>query len=278
VWPSLRVTKADLLRYYVTMAPYVLPHVHDRPLTYRPYPRGAEAAPDRYHQRVKHAVPSGVRVEPLQGQSKQYGPRFIGGSLTTLLYIVQIGAISLDAWTSRVHSPDYPDLAVLDLDPMPDVPFQQVINVARWLKDELDEHGIPGFLKTSGATGLHVYIPLVPSTSFKDAWRFCEMLARLMAAKHPHHVTAERVIEKRGRKVYVDYLQNLPGKTMATAYSARANPHAGISTPLGWDELQDDFEPQDFTIKTIAQRLRQCGDLWAAIRTTPGIKLRHQEP
>jgi bifunctional non-homologous end joining protein LigD len=157
---------------------------------------------------------------------------------------------------------------------MPGVPFRHVIDVARWVKDELDAHRIPGFLKTSGATGLHVYIPLAPLTSFQEAWRFCEMLAQLVAVKHPAHATAERVIEKRGRKVYVDYLQNLPGKTMATAYSARANSYAGISTPLRWEELHDDLAPQDFTITTIASRLKRWGDLWAALRSTPGIKLR----
>src|SRR5918997_843828 len=110
IWPSLGLTKADLLRYYVTVAPYLLPTIEHRPLTYRPYPGGAEAPPDRYHQRVKHQVPSGVRVEPLKGDTKEYGPRFIGGSLMTLLYTIQIGAISQDPWLSRVHSPDYPDL------------------------------------------------------------------------------------------------------------------------------------------------------------------------
>jgi bifunctional non-homologous end joining protein LigD len=169
--------------------------------------------------------------------------------------------------------PDTPDLAVLDLDPMPGVAFDEVRDVARWLHEELQAFGIPGFLKTSGSTGLHVYIPLAPGTSFRQSWQFCELLARLVVKKHPKHATIDRCISQRGRRVYIDYLQNLPGKTLATAYSVRANASAGVSTPLRWEELDERNQPDAFTIVTIHQRVEREGDLWARLTTTPGVNL-----
>lgn len=159
VWRTLKITKADLMRYYVTVSPWLLPTLADRALTYRPYPKGVEARPDRYHQRVQHPVPSGVDVRSFRGQDKDYEPRFIGGGLLTVLYMVQHHIISQDAWLSTIQTPDHPDQAVMDLDPMPGVPFQQVIDVARWLHNELDTLHVPHFLKTSGNAGLHIYLP-----------------------------------------------------------------------------------------------------------------------
>jgi bifunctional non-homologous end joining protein LigD len=262
------------MAYYLNMARYVLPAIADRPLTYRPYPHGVEQRPDRYHQRVIHAVPEGVHVASLKGREKAYEPRFIGGSLMTLVYLVQLNVISFDAWLSRVMTPDTPDVAVLDLDPMPGVEFQQVTDVARWLHDELQSWRIPGFLKTSGSSGLHVYIPLASGTTFRESWQFCELLARLVTKKHPKHATIERTISQRGRRVYIDYLQNLPGKTLAAAYSVRANPFAGVSTPLRWPELKDNVRPEDFTIATIVERVKREGDLWIGLATAKGINLR----
>ncbi|WP_447978459.1 DNA ligase D [Candidatus Nitrospira bockiana] len=273
VWPRLQITKGDLMRYYITIAPYLLPAIADRPLTYRPFPHGAEARPDRYHQRVKRDVPPGVRVEAFRGSEREYEPRFIGGSLATLLYLVQIDVISVDAWLSRVSSPDHPDLAVLDLDPMAGIPFEQVCEVAGWVHEELTAFKIPGFLKTSGATGLHVYIPLAPRTTWRESWQFCQLLAKLVTQKHARYATVERSIQGRGGKVYLDYLQNLPGKTMAAAYSARANAFAGVSAPLRWKELARGVRPEDVTMTTVGNRVKQVGDLWEELRATTGVDL-----
>jgi bifunctional non-homologous end joining protein LigD len=273
LWRGLGLTKADLIRYYIRVSPVLLPTIQDRPLTYRPFPDGVEARPDRYHQRVKHPVPQGVRVEPFRGSTKEYEPRFIGGSLMTLLYMVQHHVISQDAWLSSVQTPDYPDVAVIDLDPMPQVPFQQVADVAHWLHDELDGLRVPHFLKTSGSSGLHVYVPLAPKTSFRQAWEFCQLLGQIVTTKHPDHATIQRSVTGRGKRVYLDYLQNLPGKTLATAYSVRANHFAGVSTPLRWEELTAAVRPEDFTMTSLSDRIKQDGDLWAVLRHTPGIDL-----
>lgn len=243
LWRSLGLSKADLMRYYVSVSPFLLPMIQDRPLTYRPYPQGVDRPPDRYHQRVKPNIPNGVRVESFRGIKKEYEPRFIGGSLVTLLYMVQHHVISQDAWLSTVQSPDYPDLAVIDLAPMPDVPFEQVAEVALWLHDELETLQLPHFVKTSGASGLHVLMPLVAQTTFRQSWEFCELVCQLVARKYPRHATVERSVSRRGKRVYLDYLQNLPGKTLATAYSVRANRFAGVSTPLQWEELAEGCGP-----------------------------------
>lgn len=273
LWPSLGITKADVMRYYIKVSPYLLPAIADRPLTYRPFPRGIGGRPDRYHQRVKHKVPDGVRIESFRGIQKEYEARFIGGSLVTLLYMVQHHVISQDAWLSTVHTPDYPDVAVLDLDPMPGVTFQQVVDVAQWLHDELQALRVPHFLKTSGASGLHVFIPLAAQTSFRQAWTFCKLLGELVAKKHPRQATVERSVASRDKRVYLDYLQNLPGKTVAAAYSVRANRFAGVSTPIQWNELKAGVQPEDFTIRTIEHRMTRGADLWTELRHAPGIDL-----
>jgi len=157
---------------------------------------------------------------------------------------------------------------------MPGVTWAEVCDVARWAHDELDRFGVPGFPKTSGASGLHIYIPLRPGTPYEPGRIFCQMIATILAHKHPTAATVARSVHARGRTIYVDYLQNIRGKTLATAYSARASDFAGVSMPLTWKEVDDGVRPQDFTIRTALPRLRALGDLWAACRTSPGADLR----
>jgi bifunctional non-homologous end joining protein LigD len=140
--------------------------------------------------------------------------------------------------------------------------------------DELARFGVTGYLKTSGASGLPVYLPMRTGTPFEAGMLFCRIIAELVAARHPAVATVERTVRKRDvRAVYVDYLQNVDGKTLACAYSARASAYAGASTPLSWDELTDDLDPRAFTIRTLPGRLREVGDLWAGLRESPGIDL-----
>ena len=156
---------------------------------------------------------------------------------------------------------------------MPGVPFAQVLDVARWIRDELGRLGVPHVPKTSGATGLHVYIPLPPRTSYDSARLFCEIVATRIADTHPRIATVERAVNARGRKIYVDFMQNSRGKTLATAYSARATEWAGASTPVTWKEIDAGFAREDFTIRTLPARLAKVGDLWAALRTGPPADL-----
>ncbi len=146
-----------------------------------------------------------------------------------------------------------------------------MLDVARWVRDELEALGVTGFPKTSGADGLHIYVPLPPGTTYDTGRIFCQIIATAVAHKHPKAATIVRSVGKRGTQVYVDYLQNIRGKTLATAYSARASEYAGVSTPLTWKEVDAGVRREDFTIRTVPARLAKVGDLWAGLRKSKGI-------
>lgn len=261
-WPASRLTKGDLLRYYVRVAPFLLPVVLDRPLVMKRLPNGV-AGKSFYQQRGPEHAPPGVRVEAVEGDT-DVPNRAIGGSLRTLLYLAQLAVISQDPWFSRVQSPDSPDFAAFDLDPMPGVSFSQVRDVARWVRDELGALGIEGTPKTSGASGVHIFVRLPPGLPYEAGQIFAQIVATMVAHKHPALATVERTVNARGRKVYVDYLQNIRGKSLACAYSARGSEFAGVSTPVTWDELDAGIDPRDFTIVNAPARFAQVGDRWAA--------------
>ncbi|MBA3405913.1 MAG: hypothetical protein H0U13_14740 [Gemmatimonadaceae bacterium] len=164
-----------------------------------------------------------------------------------------------------MQSLDHADYSILDLDPGPRAPFKRVIEVAKWVQDTMDELGLHGALKTSGSTGLHIYLPLPPGTPNEAATLVAQIIATRVTEAHPKVATIERSVKARGgTTIYVDYLQNIIGKTVAAAYSARANPDAMVSTPLAWDELTEDLDPREFTIETAPARFADVGDLWAA--------------
>ncbi|MBI2187281.1 MAG: DNA ligase D [Acidobacteria bacterium] len=271
-WGRLKLTKADLFRHYIRVAPYILPAIADRPLVMKRYPNGVDAKPF-YQHRAPDRRPAGVRVEYATSESETR-PHLVGGSLTTLLYTVQLAAISQDPWFSRVQSEDVVDHVAFDLDPPEDAPFSRVRDAARWVRDELQTLGAPACAKTSGAGGLHVYVPMPPDTPYQAGLLFCQIVATIVARKHPKAATIERSLAARGRRIYVDSLQNVRGKTLASVYSARANAFAGVSTPVTWAEIDEGVSPRDFTIRTFAARLEAVGDLWAALRRSKGANLR----
>jgi bifunctional non-homologous end joining protein LigD len=278
-WPSLGITKGELLRYYAEVAPLVLPAVDDRPLVMKRFPNGVEKKAF-YQQRHPDPVPAGVRremlpedVDPID-ESEGGRERLIGGSLTTLLYMTQLAAISQDPWFSRVADPLSQDYTAIDLDPGEGASFARVLDVARWVKDGLDRFRIPAVPKTSGSRGLHIYIPLPPHTGYDVGQLLAEIIATLVSSSHRKVATIERMVRRRPTgTVYVDYLQNILGKTLATAYSARASDYAGVSTPLTWEEVEQGVDPRDFTIRTAPARFREVGDLWARLRTGKPVKL-----
>jgi bifunctional non-homologous end joining protein LigD len=253
------------------MSPWVLPAVADRPLVMKRFPNGITAKAF-YQQRAPDRVPPGVRVEVIEGDS-EVPTRLVGGRLTTLLYMAQLAVISQDPWFSRVGTPGDADHVAFDLDPMPGVTFARVLDVARWIREELARLGVPGVPKTSGADGLHIYVPLPPGTSYESGRLFCQIVSTIVADRHPDVATVERSVHARGRKVYVDYLQNIRGKTLATAYSARASEHAGVSTPLTWDEIEAGVDRRDFTMRTVPARVAALGDLWARLAAGPPADL-----
>jgi bifunctional non-homologous end joining protein LigD len=261
-WPKQKYTKGDLFRYYVEVADALLPAVADRPLVMKRFPHGV-GGPPFYQHRVQD-VPPGIRVETVSVEETRQ--QIVGGSLTSLLYMTQLAAISQDPWFSRVQSAEYADYAAFDLDPSEGVKFDRVLDVARAVRDELESLGVAGVAKTSGADGLHIYIRLPPHTPYDAGLLFCQIVATVVSQKYPKLATVERSVRARGPRVYVDYLQNVLGKTLATAYSARASDYAGVSTPLTWAEVDKGVRREDFTIKTVPARLKKAGDLWAPLR------------
>jgi bifunctional non-homologous end joining protein LigD len=268
-WPKRKLTKGDLFRYYARVAPFILPAVADRPLVMKRFPNGVAGPP--FYQHRAPEVPEGVRSEVVSVAEAR--PQIIGGDLKTLLYMTQLAAISQDPWFSRVAHPQFADYAAFDLDPSEGVPFARVLDVARWIRDELDALNALGVPKTSGAEGLHIYIPLPAGTPYDAGLLFCQIVATVVVQKHPTIATIERSVKARGKRVYVDCLQNILGKTLATAYSARASDWAGVSTPLTWAEVDAGVDPRGFTIETVPARFEQVGDLWAALRKSRGINL-----
>ena len=267
----MKLTKGDLVRHYARVAPFILPALADRPLVMKRYPNGI-AGPPFYQHRAPDKVPAGVRVERVDTGS-EVRPHLIGGGITTLLYTAQLGAISHDPWFSRVQTSDAIDHVAIDLDPPDGLPYERVLDVARWVRDALASVKATGFAKTSGAGGLHVYVPVAPETTYESGLLFAQIIATMVAERHPKHATIERSVKARGRRIYVDYMQNALGKTLASAYSARASEFAGVSTPLTWDEVDAGVSPRDFTVANFGERIKAAADPWAALRKSKGLQL-----
>ncbi|MHB1073874.1 MAG: DNA ligase D [Gemmatimonadaceae bacterium] len=261
-FPRARATKGDLMAYYAAVAPVLLPALRDRPLVLRRFPNGIRGGAF-YQQKAPPNPPKGVRTEVVADEGLEPQRRLIGGDLITLLYTIQLGAISTDPWHSRVPAVQYADYSIIDLDPGPTATFQRVVDVAHWVREVLDEMTLHAVLKTSGSTGVHLVLPLCEGTPNEDARIVAQMVAQRVAKAHPKHATiARKVAARANAAVYVDYLQNIRGKTVASVYAARARPEASVSTPITWEEL-DQVHPTDFTIRNVPQRLRDVGDLWA---------------
>ena len=279
-WPEPGITKGELLRFYLRMAPYVLPVVADRPLVMKRFPNGVDGK-SFYQHRAPDPLPDGLRVATVRESPDKPAsvvPYLVGGELQTLLYMAQLAVISQDPWFSTLPDIETADLVALDLDPMPDASFDRVLDVACWLHDELDRLGVPCFAKTSGSEGLHIFIPLPPGTPYEAGMIFCQIVATVVATAHPAAATVERLVkQRRADAVYIDYLQNIYGKTLACAYSARASPFAGVSTPLTWTEVRGGvtagLRPPDFTMRSIFGRLERVGDLWAGLRSAEPARL-----
>ncbi|MGZ3330709.1 MAG: non-homologous end-joining DNA ligase [Gemmatimonadaceae bacterium] len=261
-FPKEKYTKGDVMRYYTRIADFILPTIQDRPLVLKRFPNGINGE-SFYQQKASETTPPDVRVEEITTDGGERQPRFIGGDLLTLLYTVQLGAISVDPWHSRVPSLEYSDYTIIDLDPGPRANFARVVQAARWAKEVIDGFGLHAAIKTSGSTGLHIYLPLPPKTPNEAATLVAQMIATKVADAHPKEATIERAVKARGpATVYVDYLQNIQGKTVAGPYCVRAKAGATVSTPLKWNELTDDLDPHEFNLGNAAERFEKLGDIW----------------
>jgi bifunctional non-homologous end joining protein LigD len=267
-FPDDGYTKGDVMRYYARVAPAILPTIADRPLVLKRTPEGIKGEVF-FQQKPPEHVPPVVRVETVVNDDGVRAERIVGGDLATLLYTVQIGCISVDPWLSRIGSLDAMDFTVLDLDPGPRATFDRVVEVGRWVKEELDAHGLRAALKTSGSRGMHIFMPLPPRTPYEAGLLLAQLIATRVAEAHPREATVERSVKSRPpAAVYVDYLQNVKGKSVASAYCVRARPGATVSTPLQWKELNGSLDPRALTIEMVPARLVKLGDIWGSALKT----------
>lgn len=267
-WPEEGYTKGDLLAFYGQVAPFILPYLQDRPLVVQRWPDGI-GGKAFYQKECPAYAPDWFLTVPLLAQA---GEKVINYCLIKetagLLWLVNQGSIEFHPWLSTYHKPDYPMELVIDLDPNPPAGFKQTLLVARLVQQVLAAYNLRGYVKTSGATGLHIYIPLEPRYTYTEVRKAAWKLLTPVTEAYPEGVTLERRVDKRGARVYLDYLQNVRGKTLASVYSVRPLPGAPVSTPLLWEEIEaGNIAPEHFNIKNLAGRLSLYGDLFAPVLT-----------
>lgn len=263
-FPKSKITKGDLMRYYATVSPVLLPLIKDRPLVLKRYPDGI-GGPSFFQQNAGAKIPSVVRTGRVAAAAGGKATRIIGGDLATLLYTVQIGTIAVHPWQSRTRTHQYADTTTIDLDPGDDVPFFEVVRLARTIRVQLDKLGLHAAIKTSGSSGLHIVLPLPPRTAYSQAAQLAERIAERVVEADPKRATIERSIRNRPKgSIYVDAMQNAEGKSVVAAYSVRERENGTVSAPLDWRELRTSLRIDSFTIATTTLRLRKLGDLWSA--------------
>lgn len=262
-FPKHGYTKGDLMAHYEAVADYMLPYLKDRPHSLYRQPGGVED--HGFFQKNMEHLPNWVPSTDIYSESNQGDLHWIvGGELKTLLYMVQLGCIEINPWNSRVKHLDNPDWIVIDLDPE-DIGFPSVVAVAKTVYEVCTEWKIPAYPKTSGKTGIHIYIPLGGKYHYDQAKDFAHFIAIEVNKRQPKITSIERMPKKRQGKIYLDYLQNRQGQTLAAPYSVRPTPDATVATPLHWDEVTAKLRPTDFTIKNISARLQDVGDLWKPV-------------
>jgi bifunctional non-homologous end joining protein LigD len=262
-FPEKDLTKGDLVDYYKNIAPWMLPYLEDRPLVLTRFPDGIHGK-SFYQRDAPEFVPDWIRRETLWSEGAERDVHyFIVEDTASLCYLANLGTIPIHTWHSCMSDLTHPDWCVLDLDPK-DAPFSSVIAVARAIRNLVSELELPAYLKTSGASGLHVLIPLARQLTHEQARTFTELLARVIVEREPKIATITRIVRKREKKVYIDYLQNGHGRLLVAPFSARAEPSAGVSMPLRWEELTNRLSNENYHIRNAVKRMRTLGeDPWA---------------
>ena len=257
-WPDEGYTKGDLIDFYRRISPWMLPYLRDRLIVMTRYPDGI-GGKNFFQKDVPGFVPGWVRTERMWSENAQREiDYFVADDEETLLYIINLGTIPLHIWSSRVATLQHPDWCILDLDPK-GAPFAHVVEVARCIRSLCEDIGLPSFIKTSGATGLHVLLPMGRQITYEQSRSFGELLARLVSQELPEIATTTRIVGNRGGRVYVDFLQNGHGRLLAGVFSVRPRPGAMVSTPLEWAEVDETLDPDAFTIRTVPERMESLG-------------------
>ena len=265
-FPESGITKGDVIDYYDRMADYILPYLKDRPESLFRTPNGINAK-GFFHKDAGDEAPSFVKSVSLYSDSaKKHIEYILCNNKATLLYMANLGCIEINPWHSRVKSLDNPDYMIIDIDPSDNNTFEQVIEAALVVKDILDEAGAESICKTSGSSGLHIYVPMGKNYTYDQVKDFAYLICMLANQRIPAFTTLERSLGKRRKdQIYMDYLQNRKGQTIASVYSLRPKPGATVSTPLLWDEVKSGLSPKDFTIFNIEDRVKKMGDLFGMV-------------
>lgn len=263
-WPDEKITKRDLINYYEQAAPFILPYLKDRPQSMNRYPNGIKEE-GFYFKDVTDTAPEWAETYLYQseadGRDRHY---LVGKDEATLLYMANLGCIEMNPWSSTVRKPDNPTFCIIDLDPDKNT-FDQVIETAQLTKQLLDDMGVPSYCKTSGSTGLHIYIPLGNKYNYDQSKEFAHIIVTLIHAELPDYTSLERTVRDRKGKMYLDFLQNRPHATIAAAYSVRPKPGATVSMPLHWDEVKKGLKISDFTLFNAIERMHGLGDIFKPV-------------
>ncbi|MDI3481724.1 MAG: bifunctional non-ous end joining protein LigD [Tepidanaerobacteraceae bacterium] len=262
LWPDDGFTKADFIDYMEKVSPYILPHLKDRPVVFTRYPDGIYGKAF-YQKNIPEYAPKWLNTYEVVSDRDKIIRYAVINDKDSLIWAANQASIEIHPWLSRKGAPGTPDFAVFDFDPMEKTDFEDARRLALALKRLLDMEGLKGFVKTSGATGLQVYIPLEPVYTYEDVRIFTSFFCRVLEKAFPDDATTTRKVDKRGGRVYLDYLQNIRGKTIIAPYSPRPRKGAPVSCPLTWEELEEGVAPDMFTIKSVPERLNRMGDVFA---------------
>src|SRR5450432_2396636 len=263
-WPKEKLTKRDMLNYYFLVAPYILPYLKNRPQSMNRHPNGITGK-SFYYKDITGKAPSWLETFLYHSESDDRDRHYlVAKDEASLLYMASLGCIEMNPWHSRVGTENYPDWCIIDLDPGKNT-FEQVIEAARVTKQVLDNMGVKSYPKTSGSTGIHIYIPLGAAYTYEQSKEFARLIVSLVNKKLPSFTSIERTVKDRKGKMYIDFLQNRPQATVCAPYSLRPKPGATVSMPLHWDEVKKGLKMRDFTIENALDRIKSKGDIFKPV-------------
>lgn len=269
-WTDLGITKRDLIQYYASVAPALLPHLVDRAMVMKRYPNGA-GGDFFFMKRAPEPRPGWIEICSIEHSSGNTIDFPMIQDVPSLLWLINLGCIDLNQWYARCDDVDRPDYLHFDLDPVPGATFAKVVEAALLIKEALDSLKIPCYAKTTGSKGIHVYVPIVRGPTQKQVWGFAKEFAHALAGQAPKLLTAVYKVSNRPRgRVLVDYNQNSWGRTLASIYSVRPTPHASVSTPVKWSELENGIKIENFRIDNVPARVHKLGDLWKPLLVNRG--------
>jgi bifunctional non-homologous end joining protein LigD len=263
-WPKEKISKRDMLNYYYQVAPYMLPYLKDRPQSLNRHPNGINGM-SFYQKDVTDKVPDWIAKFPYRSEDEDRDKNFmVCTNEAGILYMASLGCIEMNPWSSRIQKPDHPDWCIIDLDPDKN-PFDKVIEAALVTRKVLDEVKLPSYVKTSGSTGIHIYIPLGAKYNYEDSKEFARRIVKIVQRRTSSFTSIERATKNRKGKLYLDFLQNRPQATLAAPYSLRPKPGATVSMPLHWEEVKKGLKMSDFNIHNAMKRIEKTGDIFKPV-------------